>query len=555
MTDYGKIVSNTPQKEKAEQGQIENSAGGYVFEADKWTLLDRFLIMGVTGNTYYANQRDVVRQNVHSLEECITEDGTRVVNRVLTIRRENRAFKMEPLIYAMALCMKKGDYPTRKLAHENIRVLCGTFHMLTTLLNVRKDMALGWGRGMRNGVADWFLHKSPDYLLYQALKYPQRNGWTQRDVLRKSHPNPTGNEDLNAVLRFIASKPENKDEHAMNLHENHELPLAVAVHDLRMNPTPANAVALIKQHNLTREMIPTELLTDAKVWETLNEKMPLGATVRNLGKMSSIGVIDVVRGNDAIHARLHNEDIVRRSRMHPMQFMIAQKVYSNGKGVRGNLTWMPSQIMQTSLEHAFYSAMKSMEPTGKSIMVGVDISGSMTSRNISDEIPFTPAEVAGTLSCVMAHVEPYVHIMGFSDRFIPLNINSNTTIQDSMKKVQGNFGRTDCALPMLYGLGFNAEAGGGRWNSSGKYVKTHNPINVDAFIILTDNETWFGKVHPHQALAQYRAEVNADAKLIVVAMQAAGRAISIADPNDLNSLDIVGFDSAVPQLIQEFISS
>jgi len=135
-----------------------------------------------------------------------------------------------------------------------------------------------------------------------------------------------------------------------------------------------------------------------------------------------------------------------------------------------------------------------------------------------------------------------------------LGFNANTTIQQAMHKVQGSFGATDCALPMLYAMGFNT-VGSSRFMRSAQYAKTHEPIpDVDAFVVLTDNETWYGGIHPTQALADYRSKYNRNAKLIVIAMQAAGRAISIADPNDPNSLDIVGFDSAVPQLIQEFIS-
>lgn len=552
-TNYAQMNKRTPQNKPAHPAQIKNNAGGFVFEADKWTLLDRFLIMGVMGNTYYAQQRDIVRQNTHTLVECIHEDGERVVNQVLTIRRDNRALKMESLIYVLALCMKHGNFSTRKLAHANIRTVCGTFHMLTTLLNFRKDMGLGWGRGMRAGVSDWFLHKSPDYLLYQALKYPQRNGWTQRDVLRKAHPDPTGNPTINAVLRFIAARPEHKLERSLELSQEHDLPMANTVLVLRENPIAEHAVHLIEKYNLTREMIPTQLLTNASVWQALNDKMPLGATVRNLGKMTSVGVIDPIKGSIPVRTKLLNDDIVKRSRMHPMQFLIAQKVYGSGKGVRGKLTWRPAQNIISSLEHAFYSAIKSMEPTNKSYLIGVDISGSMTGGRISDDIPFSPAEVAGTMACVMAHVEPNCHIMGFSHKFIPLGIHSNTSISDAMRQVQGSFGATDVALPMLYAMGYNVENGTHRWSSNRKYIKEHDEMNVDAFIVLTDNETWWGDVHPHQALAEYRRRVNANAKFIVCAMAPHGRAISVADPNDPKSLDIVGFDSAVPQLIQEFV--
>ena len=74
---------------------------------------------------------------------------------------------------------------------------------------------------------------------------------------------------------------------------------------------------------------------------------------------------------------------------------------------------------------------------------------------------------------------------------------------------------------------------------------------VDCFLILTDSETWAGTVHPVEALRQYRQKMGIPAKLVVVAMVSNG--FSIADPNDAGMLDVVGFDTAVPQLLADFV--
>ena len=73
---------------------------------------------------------------------------------------------------------------------------------------------------------------------------------------------------------------------------------------------------------------------------------------------------------------------------------------------------------------------------------------------------------------------------------------------------------------------------------------------VDAFVVYTDNETWAGNIHPAQALQAYRERMGIAAKLVVVAMASNG--FSIADPNDAGMLDVVGFDSATPQVISDF---
>ena len=75
-------------------------------------------------------------------------------------------------------------------------------------------------------------------------------------------------------------------------------------------------------------------------------------------------------------------------------------------------------------------------------------------------------------------------------------------------------------------------------------------VELDTFVVYTDNETWGGRMHPSQALKKYRQQTGIPAKLVVVGMVSNG--FSIADPNDAGMLDVVGFDTATPQLIADF---
>src|SRR5439155_20543806 len=92
-------------------------------------------------------------------------------------------------------------------------------------------------------------------------------------------------------------------------------------------------------------------------------------------------------------------------------------------------------------------------------------------------------------------------------------------------------GSTDCALPM-------------KWANS-------NRVDVDTFVVYTDNETWAGAVQPFQALRDYRSARSIPAKLVVVGMTSTG--FSIADPNDAGMLDVVGFDASAPPVIADFV--
>ncbi len=91
-------------------------------------------------------------------------------------------------------------------------------------------------------------------------------------------------------------------------------------------------------------------------------------------------------------------------------------------------------------------------------------------------------------------------------------------------------GGTDCSLPMLWAL----EKG----------------VSAETFVVYTDSETWAGRMHPFQALRMYREKTGIDARLVVVGMVANN--FTIADPSDKGMMDVVGFDTAAPALINAF---
>ena len=79
-------VRQTPQSMPIPgTNMIPNSAGGYTFPVDCWTRLDRFLILGSEGGSYYATERDLTRQNVNGVLECLRADGARTVRRIVEI--------------------------------------------------------------------------------------------------------------------------------------------------------------------------------------------------------------------------------------------------------------------------------------------------------------------------------------------------------------------------------------------------------------------------------------------------------------------------------------
>jgi 60 kDa SS-A/Ro ribonucleoprotein len=165
-------------------------------------------------------------------------------------------------------------------------------------------------------------------------------------------------------------------------------------------------------------------------------------------------------------------------------------------------------------------------------------------------LPITCREASVAIALVTAAVEPDTTIVGFTggngrwggysfpkgttqDPLTVLPVSPRQRLDDAIRSVANlPFGGTDCALPAVWAR--------------------ENGHDFDAIAIYTDSETWAGGIHPFQALAQYRQSVGHDVKQVTVGMTSTG--FSIADPADASSLDVVGFDSATPGLIAEFIN-
>ncbi|APR81808.1 Prophage Clp protease-like protein [Minicystis rosea] len=546
MTKYARHVSAlaTPQREPARPDQRMNNAGGYAFVLDLWARLDRFLILGCEGGSYYASERAMTRDNARVVDECLAAHGPRTVARITEMSVSGRAPKNAPAIFALAIAAGHPDLATRREALAAIPKVCRTgtdlFHFTRDVEGFRR-----WGRGLRGAIAAWYNDKPIDRLAYQAIKYQSRDGWSHRDLLRLAHPKaPTPEHD--ALYRWIVGGAEalsRASDKGAPINES-RLPKAVrAFEALRRETDRKRVAALIREHRFTHEMVLTEHKNDPAVWEALFEDMPLTALVRNLGKMTAIGLLSP--GSAAARkaaARLTDAERIAAARVHPIALLSALRVYEQGHGERARqranaLSWKPAREIVDALDGAFYLAFKSITPTGKTHLLALDVSGSMTGGAIAGVPGLTPRVASAAMALATAKVEPeflctsFSSASGSSDGISPLTISPRQRLDDVLKTVERlPFGGTDCSLPMIWAR--------------------ENKIPVDTFVIYTDNETWAGKVHPFQALAEYRHKMGRAAKLIVVGMTATS--FTIADPNDPGMLDVVGFDTAAPQVMADF---
>jgi 60 kDa SS-A/Ro ribonucleoprotein len=312
--------------------------------------------------------------------------------------------------------------------------------------------------------------------------------------------------------------------------------------------TAQEVIGLVQKYRLPREAIPTEWLNSAEVWEALLAEMPMEAITRNLAKMTNVGLLSP--NSDAVRkvvGELRSSERIKKARLHPIKVLAALKTYAQGHGERGKLKWSPVPQIIDALNDAFYAAFGNVVPTNKRWLLALDVSGSMDGSMIAG-VPGLDARMgSAAMSLVTAASEPNYTMVAFSaakggyggqwgggeSGMTPVNISPKSRLDDVVKAMRAiPMGGTDCALPMKWAL--------------------QNKVPADVFVVYTDSETWAGTPHPAQALRNYRDKMGIPAKMIVVGMTSNG--FTIADPDDAGMLDVVGFDTAVPQIMSDFVT-
>ncbi len=564
---YAKHVSitKTPQSQAVfGLNQVKNDAGGFVFKITNWNRLNRFLILGCEGGTYYASENKISVDNAKCVLDCVKEDGKRTVDVIVDISYNGRAPKNDPAIFALALVLKYGDDKTRIYAYQNLSKVCRISTHLFQFLSVLDTIGKGTGRGLRNAVQRWYNEKTLDNIALQVIKYRNREGFEHRDALRLAHIK-TQEEARNEIYRWITWNKykfgknvpvsAKNDSDKVKYSEKHNQivswinstydkdgnlvkeihPLINAFEQAQKATKASEIVGLIKKHELPREAVPTDLLNTIEVWDALLPHMPLTAMIRNLATMTRIGLITPLsEASKLVVKKLSDVENLKKARVHPIQILSALKTYESGRGVRGNNTWTAVQNVVDALDDAFYTAFDNVEPTGKNIMLSLDVSASMTWGEIAGVPGLNPRIASAALAMVTAKIEKNVYIKGFSHELIDINISGKKRLDDVIETIENiPMGSTDCSLPMIY-------------------AKDEN-LDVDAFFVYTDNETWSGKIHPFQALQEYRKQSGKNSKLAVVGMTSTD--FSIANPNDAGMMDFVGFSSDCPALMSNFIKS
>jgi len=498
------------QTERANERQVKNSAGGFVYKVTDKARLERFLILGTDGGTYYANQKSLTTKNANFVIDLAARDPKLLIDTVVEVSTEGRAAKASPAIFALAIAINSVPAEYKGAVREAVIKVCRTSTQLFEFAQYVENLG-GWGRAKKGAVAGWYQSKTPDQIAYQAVKYRQRDGWTHRDLLRLSHP-VLGPEFVPAVDFILGRESENAPRIVDGFRKAQE------AKDVK------TLIGIVTEYNLPWEAVPTQFLRDETLWKAFVENRTIGHTaiIRNVSRMQEIGAFKDMKFAALVAKILSDPAEIAKGGLHPVQFLNARGMYAKGA---------TNAKVLGALEDGFYASFKNAEPSNARTLLALDVSGSMTWAGPAGLKGMDAMEASAAMAMVTLRNEPYVDVKAFAHTLQDVNLSATDNIETVLRKMNSlSFGRTDCSLPMVY-----AKKAG---------------IAVDHFVVYTDNETYAGTVHPDKALRDYRQASGINAKLTVVGMTATD--FTIADPQDAGMMDVVGFDAAAPKIMTDF---
>lgn len=528
-TSMHRAMRSSNQRTRDRADEVKNNAGGYVFQIDPLQHLKRFIILGTEGGTYYQSERAISKQ-AQDMVIAVIQSREIGPSELVTNVCEwgSNAAKRTYALWTMAAILQYGTNEHKVRVKAALPLLVKTGTDLFEFVSYVESLG-GWGNAKRAAVENVLRSHDVNEIGLWAVKYRDRHGWTWRDVLRVVHPASKGSDPRwSNLFDFMLGK---------ELESTGILPVDGFI-KARGVTNGAELVDFIEKYGLPWEALTDEQRTD-DVWKAVLPFIGNQAVLRNLAQWTRRGL-----SNDLQFASFVHDRLIRSKNLHPLKLLDALKTYGSGGAYgrsRGG-AYVPFPAWRNGIERALQESFTTgVTPANKRVFVGLDVSGSMDAA-VSGSAVLSCREAGAAIALAVAKNEPGSYVYGFTavgDRWggqqamTDLRFSEFTSYADALNNTSRlNFGRTDCALPMLFAA--------------------QNRLNVDTFVVITDNQTWAGDVKPAQALRDYRKSSGIPAKLAVIAMT--GTKFSIADPTDPGMMDFVGFSTDLPEALRSFMT-
>jgi 60 kDa SS-A/Ro ribonucleoprotein len=541
-TYEGQVLSKPNVWEKPKEEMVKGYGGGYAFKTKLFDQVRRWLILGSDSNTYYATPQELTRANVPFALKALKENPRRYIDLIVEVRQKGLSPKRDTCIFAYALAFTDGSIAAKAHARNNVSKVLRTGDDIANFVSMiagekvdgkRRNYMRGWGRAFRTTTAKWYEERDLQNLVYQLIKYRNRHGWSQGNVIKLSHPNPGVDSLRSKVFKWatggeFAASWLGTESPVAQIYAFEEAKTTVTDGNDPIVAKRPKLIQLVTDYRLPWEAIPNAWMNDPVVLEALLQDMPMGAMVRQLPRFTWSGMLNSLAAKEIVLDRLSSEEYVLGSQIHPLKLLQAMLTYKQGHGERSS--WTPVTQVVDALEYAFYLAFPNVKPSGKNLMLAVDMSGSMGLGSCAGMAGVSPRMGAAAMAMITMKTEPWYYLVGFMGNLVELRINENMSLWEVANAISTyGFGATNVGAPMKYAA--------------------DKKLPVDMFVVYTDYELNRG-LHPVSALVMHQEATGRNSKIAYVAMQSYPH--TCADPTRNDMMDFVGFDPTTPEMLTRF---
>ncbi|XP_071120410.1 RNA-binding protein RO60-like isoform X2 [Mytilus edulis] len=484
--------------------------------------------------------------------------GSEVVRCIKDISVQGRACKQNPTLYALAVCARSNDLSTKHAAYGVLNDVCRIPTHLFQFIKYCEEMSqheTGWGRSHRKAISQWYKQfgqvdphgrKNPLKLAYLVTKFRRRFKWSHKDVIRLAHVR-SRNKAVRITLQHALGREMEVDESTESIEVQSFLAAVKEAKRCSSVNDEEKLCELISIHQLSWEHVPNRFLKHSiKVWDVLSRLMPMTAMIRNLGKMTSLGMHKDRPENEFwvnhVVEKLNDDKQLERARIHPLTLLIAMKHYQQGANRNQKILWTPNSRIIEALNDAFTRSIRIKQPQGRKYLMAISVGEDMRKHKICGST-ITAGEAAAAMVYSTIQTED-VEVILFTNRIDDASTatikkeDNLQTIKEKIFQIPIETGydciKHDLAVPFI-------------WAASRKK-------KFDAIMVFTDSMTSCGFIHPAEALKQYSQYMTIpDYRFVVVAMTS--NKYSVAAPDSVHNLDVVGFDTMTPGIIMEFVEN
>lgn len=416
---------------------ILNAAGGKAYVASDKHTLTQYALTGCLNDTYYASaetQFDTIL--------ALAQRADVIYLAQLAVYARQEGYMKDLPAVLLGVLFTRASWLAKKVFNSVIT----NPKMLKNFVTVMRSGAVGrksLGTAARNCVRAWLESRDESALLRGIMG----GDVTLRDVIRLAHPKSTTPERA-AFYRYV---------------------LGFDNVDLSLLPEEAQAFeAFKKDPSGAPPNVPFQLLSNvtmsADQWRVVAGNMSWQTLRMNLNTLQRNGCFEDASFVTEVAKRLADPVEVSKSECFPFQLLAA---FKSIKDVPREI----SNALQDAMEHAT----KNIPTFAGKTVVGVDVSGSMSSAVTGNRKGATSTiraiDAAALFASAILRVNPTAEVYPFDTRVYNPNLNGRDSVMTNTQ-ILAKFGGggTDCSLVP---------------SALSYYQQT-----ADTVILISDNESW-----------------------------------------------------------------